>query len=66
MKNYIVFFLILTTFTGLVGFAGLDFEGVTVFRIFFIIFADLLIVSILSKFFFASDSERMRLERIRK
>lgn len=66
MEKHIVLFLVLTAVTGLIGFAGMDFEGVAAFRIFFLIFADLLVISVLSKFFFANDPERMRLERIRK
>ena len=64
MKKYIVPFLIITALTGLIGF-GLSFKGVEFVRITFLIFADLLIISILARFFF-SDSKKMRLERIRK
>lgn len=64
MKNYIIPFLIITLLTGVIGFA-MSFKGVEFIRIAFLIFADLLIISVLAKFFF-SDTRNMRLERIRK
>lgn len=65
MKKYIIPFLIITVLTGLIGFAGLNFKGIEVIRVLFLIFADLLIISVLAKFFF-SDSRKLRLERIKK
>lgn len=65
MKNYIYLFLILTTLTGLLGFAGMSFYGIEAVRIAFIFFADLLVVSLLAKLFF-NDPEQMRLERVKK
>ncbi|OSS38359.1 membrane protein containing DUF1328 [Christiangramia flava JLT2011] len=38
--------------TGLVGFTGLSFSGIEVIRVMFLIFADLLIVSLFAKLFF--------------
>lgn len=65
MKNYITLFIILTTLTGLIGFAGMNFYGVEAVRIAFLIFADLLVVSLIAKLFFP-DNKKMRLERIKK
>ena len=64
MKKYIIPFLIITVITGIIGF-GLSFKGVEFIRIAFLIFADLLIISVLARFFF-SDTRKMRLQRIRK
>lgn len=66
MKNYITLFLILTIITGVVGFAGLNFYGLEAVRIFFLIFADLLVISVLTRLFFPDNTEKMRLERIKK
>lgn len=65
MKKRTIFYLIATLITGIVGFIGIGFTGIEVVRILFLIFADLLIISVLARFMF-SDSENMRLERIRK
>lgn len=65
MKKHTIIFLVLTALTGLIGFIGLSFAGIEIVRILFLIFADLLIISVLARFFF-SGSENMRLERIKK
>ncbi|WP_034923338.1 DUF1328 domain-containing protein [Gillisia sp. CAL575] len=65
MKNYTLHFLIMTIVTGLLGFAGLNFFGIEVVRILFLIFADLLIVSLISKTFF-SDTNDVKLQRVKK
>ena len=52
MKRKTLLFLVLALITGLVGFAGLSFSGIEVIRVMFLIFADLLIVSLLAKLFF--------------
>ncbi len=65
MEKYIIPFLIITVITGLIGFAGLSFKGIEFVRIAFLIFADLLIISVLARIFFANTS-RLRLERIKK
>ncbi|HSJ11713.1 MAG TPA: hypothetical protein VK916_05230 [Gillisia sp.] len=65
MKNYTILFLILTGLTGLIGFAGLHFKGIEFVRITFLIFADILIISVLARLFFA-NSRKMKLQRIRK
>lgn len=65
MQNYTLHFLIMTIVTGLLGFAGLSFFGIEMVRILFLIFADLLIVALISKTFF-SESKKVRLQRIKK
>ncbi len=65
MKKYTLVFLIATALTGLIGFAGLTFYGVIAVRVLFLIFADLLIVSVIAQIFF-SDKNRMRLKRVKK
>jgi uncharacterized membrane protein YtjA (UPF0391 family) len=65
MKNYTLHFLIMTVVTGLLGFAGLTYYGIEVVRILFLIFADLLIVALISKIFF-SDTKKVRLLRVKK
>ena len=65
MKKYTLVFLIATALTGLVGFAGLTFYGVIAVRVLFLIFADLLIVSVISRIIF-SDTSKMRLKRVKK
>ena len=64
MEKYIIPFLIITVVTGLIGFAGLSFKGIEFVRITFLIVADLLIISVLAKFFFSD--RKLRLERIKK
>ncbi len=65
MKKYTLVFLIATLLTGVIGFAGLTFYGVIAVRILFLIFADLLIVSVISHII-CSDTGTMRLKRIKK
>tara|TARA_R100000935_G_C2825465_1_gene162033 strand:+ start:614 stop:811 length:198 start_codon:yes stop_codon:yes gene_type:complete len=65
MKNYTLHFLIMTLVTGLLGFAGLTFFGIEVVRVLFLIFADLLIVSLISRTFF-SDTKEVKLQRVKK
>ncbi|HSI70789.1 MAG TPA: hypothetical protein VK941_11185 [Gillisia sp.] len=65
MKKHIILFLVLTALTGLLGFIGISFSGIEVVRVLFLIFADLLVISVLARFFF-SGTENMRLERIKK
>ncbi len=65
MKNYTLHFLIMTAVTGLLGFAGLTYYGIEVVRILFLIFADLLIVALISKTFF-SDTKKVRVQRVKK
>jgi uncharacterized membrane protein YtjA (UPF0391 family) len=65
MKKYTLVFLIATALTGLIGFAGLTFYGVIAVRVLFLIFADLLIVSVISHII-CSDTSSMRLKRVKK
>lgn len=53
MKRKSLLFLALAVITGLVGFTGLSFSGIEVIRVMFLIFADLLIVSLFAKLFFS-------------
>ncbi len=62
MKDYTITFLILALVTGVSGFALGDFTGIKFLRIMFIIFADLLVVSLLAKGLFANQK---RLQKIR-
>ena len=52
MKTKTFLFLGLAVLTGLIGFTGLSFSGIEIIRVLFLIFADLLVISILAKFFF--------------
>ncbi|HSP12555.1 MAG TPA: DUF1328 domain-containing protein [Salegentibacter sp.] len=63
MRKYSPLFLILAVVTGLIGFTGLSFSGIEVVRILFLIFADLLVISVLAKLIF--PSEKMKLQRIK-
>lgn len=65
MKKHTLVYLIATALTGLIGFAGLTFYGVIAVRVLFLIFADLLIVSVMAQIFF-SDKNKMRLKRVKK
>lgn len=67
MKNYTLWFLGLAVLTGLLGFyPGMDFFGIEAVRIFFIIFADLLIVSLLAKGLFSSKLVPVKQEKNNK
>ncbi|MCM8569136.1 DUF1328 domain-containing protein [Gramella jeungdoensis] len=52
MKRKTLLFLVLALITGLIGFTGLSFSGIEVVRVMFLIFADLVIVSLMAKLFF--------------
>jgi len=65
MKNYTIHFLILTVATGIIGFTGMNFFGIEVIRVLFLIFADLFIVALISKTFF-SETDIVRLQRVKK
>lgn len=62
MRKYSVLFLILAVVTGLVGFTGLNFSGIEVVRVLFLIFADLLVISLLARLFFPSNE--MKAQRV--
>lgn len=55
----------MTIVTGLLGFAGMTYYGIAAVRVIFLIFADLLIVSLISKFFFPNMDD-MRLIKVKK
>lgn len=63
MRKYSPLFLILAVVTGLIGFTGLSFSGIEVVRVLFLIFADLLVVSLLAKLIF--PAEKMKLQRVK-
>ena len=65
MKEKALLFLVLALVTGLVGFTGLSFSGIEVVRVMFLIFADLLIVSLMAKLFFP-NKPKMKLQRVNK
>lgn len=65
MKKYLLVFLIMTVVTGVLGFAGLTYYGITTVRVLFLIFADLLVVALISKFFFPG-LEKMRMMKVKK
>lgn len=52
MKRKTLLFFVLALITGLVGFTGLSFSGIEVIRVMFLIFTDLLIISLMAKAFF--------------
>ncbi|GAA4315941.1 hypothetical protein GCM10023115_26140 [Pontixanthobacter gangjinensis] len=52
MKKKTLLFFTLTLITGLIGFTGLSFSGIEVIRVMFLIFADLVVVSLMAKLFF--------------
>lgn len=65
MKDYTITFLILALVTGVSGFTLGDFTGIKFIRILFIVFADLLVVSLLAKGLF-SNKKRLQKIRIKK
>jgi len=64
MRKYSTLYLIVAALTGAIGFTGLNFAGIEVVRVLFLIFAVLLVVSLLARLFFKSD--KLRLQRIKK
>ncbi|MDX1762336.1 MAG: DUF1328 domain-containing protein [Christiangramia sp.] len=63
MKRKTLLFLTLTLITGLIGFTGLSFSGIEVVRVMFLIFADLVVVSLMAKLFFP-DKPKMKYQPI--
>ncbi|APG60168.1 DUF1328 domain-containing protein [Christiangramia salexigens] len=57
MKRKTLLFLSLALITGLIGFTGLSFSGIEIVRVMFLIFADLLIISLMAKLFFPDKSK---------
>lgn len=64
MRKYSTLFLIVAALTGALGFSGLNFGGIEIVRVLFLVFADLLVVSLVARFFFRNDN--VRLQRIKK
>ena len=65
MKKKTLLFLVLALITGLVGFTGLSFSGIEVVRVMFLIFADLLVISLLAKMFFP-ERPKMKYQPVNK
>lgn len=64
MRKYSILFLSVAILTGAIGFSGLKFSGIELIRVLFLIFADLLVVSLVARLFFRNDN--LRLQRIKK
>lgn len=64
MRKHSILFLSVAALTGAIGFSGLNFTGIEVIRVLFLIFADLLIVSLVARLFFRDDN--LRLQPIKK
>ncbi|MDT0644451.1 DUF1328 domain-containing protein [Zunongwangia sp. F363] len=65
MKKILIY-LVIAVITGIIGFSGISFDGIELVRIAFLIFADLLIVSLLASVFFsAQPTQNLKLKRIR-
>ena len=65
MKSKALLFLILAVVTGIVGFTGLSFDGIEVIRVMFLIFADLLVISLMAKLFFR-EKPKMKYQPVNK
>ncbi|MBZ9728808.1 DUF1328 domain-containing protein [Salegentibacter sp. JZCK2] len=64
MRKYSLVFLIVSAITGAIGFSGLNFSGIEVVRVLFLIFADLLVVSLFAHLLFGNDN--LKLQPIKK
>ncbi|MDT0678146.1 DUF1328 domain-containing protein [Autumnicola musiva] len=65
MKKKLLY-LIIAIITGIIGFSGISFAGIAVVRIAFLIFADLLIISLLATVFFSEQSKQnLKLKKVR-
>jgi uncharacterized membrane protein YtjA (UPF0391 family) len=65
MKKKSLLFLALAIVTGLIGFTGLSFSGIEVVRVMFLIFADLLIISLMAKLFFP-EKQKMKFQPVNR
>ena len=65
MKSKALLFLGLALITGAVGFTGLSFDGIEVIRVMFLIFADLLVISLMAKLFFP-EKPKMKYQPVNK
>lgn len=64
MRKYSPLFLIITVITGILGFSGINFAGIEVVRVLFLIFADLLVISLLARLILSKP--KMKLQRVNK
>jgi uncharacterized membrane protein YtjA (UPF0391 family) len=64
MRKHSILFLTVAVLAGVIGFSGLSFSGIEVVRVLFLIFADLLIVSLIARLFFKEN--KMKLQGIKK
>lgn len=64
MKHYSTIFLVLALITGLIGFAGGDFEGIEIVRVLSLIFTDLFVISLIAKAFF--PDEKLQYQEVKK
>lgn len=53
MRKYSSLFLIMAVIMGLIGFTGLNFEGIAIPRILCVVFTDLFLVSLMAKVLFS-------------
>lgn len=60
MKKYTIHFLILSVATGLLGFSGINFTGVEIIRILFIVAIDFLIISLLARVLFYKNNNQVK------
>lgn len=65
MRKYSRMFLMMTVITGLISFTGLDFKGIGIARILFVIFADLFLVSVMAKVLFP-NKKKLHYQKIDK
>lgn len=65
MKRKTLLFLVLALITGVVGFSGLSFSGIEVIRVMFLIFTDLLIISLMAKLFFP-EKPKMKYQSVNR
>jgi len=65
MKSKALLFLILALVSGVIGFTGLSFDGIEVIRVMFLIFADLLVISLMAKLFFP-EKPKMKYQPVNK
>lgn len=49
--------MIIAVIAGLIGFTGLDFRGIAIARVLFVIFADLFLVSLMAKVLFPNQKK---------
>ncbi|AVR45688.1 DUF1328 domain-containing protein [Christiangramia fulva] len=65
MKRKTLVFFALALITGLIGFSGISFTGIKLLRVMCLIFADLMIVSLMAKALFP-DNPKLKHQRVEK